>query len=282
MKIGVIGLGLIGASLARGWVKSGREVLGWDLDPEVMSAGKDLAAYTEVLTKQNAKELDMLVVALTPQATVNAWKEWAPYLRKGTVVCDIAGTKRYVVEQAALLAEQYPHLYWICTHPMAGREYSGIKHSQVGLFDKSTLLVVPVAAPKEVVKATVKLFLELGFGKSVYTTAPEHDRIIAFTSQLAHIVSNAYILSETATEQRGFSAGSFRDMTRVARINAPMWSELFVENRDHLVPQIDELIAHLTNMRDAIQSEDRATIEQYLKKGNARKILADRQNRGKD
>ncbi|MBO4534636.1 MAG: prephenate dehydrogenase [Clostridia bacterium] len=282
MKIGIIGLGLIGGSLARGFVKAGQEVLAWDLSEEVMQQGALLKAYDQVLTHDNASTVDMLVVALTPQATVQAWAEWAPYLKEGAILTDVAGTKRYVVEEALRLHRQYPHLEWVCTHPMAGREYSGIKHSQTTLFEKSTLLLVPIGTPIAVLAQVKETFSLLGFGRVIPTTAEEHDRIIAFTSQLAHVISNAYILSDTAPEQRGYSAGSFRDMTRVARINGKMWSELFVENKDNLAGEIDELIANLTAMRDAIAAGDRAKIEALLEEGNRRKEEADRQNRQKE
>lgn len=282
MKIGIIGLGLIGGSLARGFVKAGQEVLAWDRSKTTMQQGALLKAYNEVLTPDKAADLDMLIVALTPQATVEVWQQWAPRLKEGAVLLDVAGTKRYVVQEAARLKAQYPHLEWVCTHPMAGREYSGIKHSQATLFDHSTLLLVPIGTPIAVLAQVKKTFAPLGFGRILVTTAEEHDRIIAFTSQLAHVVSNAYILSDTAPEQRGYSAGSFRDMTRVARINAEMWSELFVENKDNLVGEIDDIIAHLTSMRDAIDEGDRAKIEALLNEGNARKEEADRQNRQRD
>lgn len=282
MKIGIIGLGLIGGSLGRAFVKEGEEVLAWDIDPDTLQQGALLKAYDEVLTPDKAADVDLLIVALTPEATVRAWEEWAPRLKEGAILADIAGTKRYVVAEAKRLHAAYPHLEWVCTHPMAGREYSGIKHSQVGLFDRSTLLVVPVDTPIATLAHIKNLFLSIGFGKVLLTTAEEHDRIIAFTSQLAHIISNAYILSDTAPDQRGYSAGSFRDMTRVARINAAMWSELFVQNADHLTLEIDELIAHLSEMRDAIQAGDRGAIERYLSLGNQRKEEADKQNRQKE
>ncbi len=283
MNIGIVGLGLIGGSLARALTaRTDHTVYAWDTDQTTMRQAALLHAYHHVLQPDNAALLDVLVVALTPAATAEVWRQYAPLMKDGAVLCDVGGTKRDVMQEAQALAGQYPHLVWLGTHPMAGREYSGFAHAGVALFDHSTLLLVPCHTPLTVLAAAKQLALQLGFARVVITVPEQHDKVIAFTSQLAHVISNAYIRSDTSYMHRGFTAGSFRDMTRVARINAPMWTQLFVQNKDNLVTEIDSLVAHLVQMRDAIAAEDRNGIQDLLSQGNARKEEIDRQTRQKE
>lgn len=283
MNIGIVGLGLIGGSLARALtVRTDHTVYAWDKDETTMRQAALLHAYHRVLNEDNAKELDVLVVALTPVATIEVWRQYAPQMKDGAVMCDVGGTKRDVMSAAEELAVQYPRLVWLGTHPMAGREYSGFAHTSVTLFDHSTLLLVPCHTPLTVLAGAKQLALQIGFARVVITNPAQHDQVIAFTSQLAHVISNAYIRSDTSYSHRGFTAGSFRDMTRVARINADMWTQLFVQNKDNLVAEIDSLVAHLVQMRDAIETEDSETIQELLRSGNARKEEIDRQARQKE
>ena len=272
MNIGIIGLGLIGGSLGRAISsKTSHKVYGLALHESTMQKAELCGAIKERLTKDNAKELDILITTLYPRAIEESLQEWAPYLKKGCIVIDCGGTKRSICKKMKDLHYLYPDLIFVGGHPMAGREFSGFSHSQASLFEKATMLIVPIKTPLEALVTIKKLALEIGFEGLVITTAQEHDEMISFTSQLAHIVSSAYIKNPLATTHYGFSAGSFRDMTRVAKLNPQMWSELMLENRDYLVPQIENLQENLEAFKKALDNNDKDTLEKLLDEGRIAK-----------
>ena len=272
MNIGIIGLGLIGGSLGRAIsTKTSHKVYGLALHEATMQKAELCNAIQARLTKDNAKELDMLIITLYPRAIEESLEEWAPYLKKGCIVIDCGGTKRSICDKMMQMHKKYPDLIFVGGHPMAGREFSGFSHSQASLFEKATMLIVPIKTPLEALVQIKELALEIGFEGLVITTANEHDEMISFTSQLAHIVSSSYIKNPLATTHYGFSAGSFRDMTRVARLNPQMWSELMLENRDYLVPQIENLQENLEAFKKALDNNDKETLEKLLDDGRIAK-----------
>ena len=253
MKIGIVGLGLIGGSLGRAIVsKTQDEVYAFDLSKKAMLDGKLLKAYHHELGDENIGEMDIIFFSLYPYALSRVIKEYCPKLKEGCLVADCCGNKRKIVEEMKVLAKEYPHLDFISTHPMAGREFSGVSHSTTTLFDRASMILVPVKGDIKRIAFLKSYFLSLGFGEVVITTAEKHDEIIAFTSQLAHIVSSSYIKSPTADQFMGFSAGSFRDMTRVAKLSPEMWAQLTVDNADFLVGEIDCFIQNLTQYKNAL------------------------------
>jgi prephenate dehydrogenase len=179
------------------------------------------------------------------------------------------------------LSERYPHLDFISTHPMAGREFSGVNHSTATLFDRASMILVPVKAGLKQIAFLKAYSLEIGFGTVVITTAEKHDEIIAFTSQLAHLVSSSYIKSETAAQFMGFSAGSFRDMTRVARLSPEMWSQLTIDNSDFLIKEIDSIIGSLTEYKNALIDKDKEKMKDLLADGNEKKLVSEKMRRSK-
>ena len=268
MNIGIIGLGLIGGSFGRAITsRTSHTVYGLALHEETMQKAELCKAIHHRLTKENAKELDMLIITLYPREIEKAIDEWAPYLKKGCIVIDCGGTKRSIMEKMRDARHMYEGIYFVGGHPMAGREFSGFSHSQASLYDKATFLIVPNKAPIEVLVKIRDFAKEIGFEGLVITTAQEHDEMISFTSQLAHIVSSAYVKNPLATTHYGFSAGSFRDMTRVARLNPQMWSELMLENRDYLVEQIEVLQKNLQDYKEALQNNDKEQLEKLLDEG---------------
>ena len=272
MNIGIIGLGLIGGSLGRAIsTKTSHKVYGLALHDSTMIKAELCGAIQERLTKDNAKELDMLIITLYPRAIEESLEEWAPLLKKGCIVIDCGGTKRSICEKMKHLHYLYPDLIFAGGHPMAGREFSGFSHSQASLFEKATMLIVPIKTPLDALVKIKEFALELGFEGLVITTPQEHDEMISFTSQLAHIVSSSYIKNPLDTTHYGFSAGSFRDMTRVAKLNPQMWSELMLENRDYLVPQIENLQENLEAFKKALDNNDKETLEKLLDDGRIAK-----------
>ena len=277
MKIGIVGLGLIGGSLGRALVKkTDNTVYAYDIDHTAMQSGKLLSAYHETLTEENIGELDILFLSLYPDTLEAVLPEYCSKLKKGCVVADCCGNKRRVVAQMEKLAELYPDLVFISTHPMAGREYQGVTHSTVSLFDRASMILVPVKTDIRTLAEFKTLCLSLGFGNVVISTAQKHDEIIAFTSQLAHLVSSSYIKSDTAQQFMGYSAGSFRDMTRVARLSPEMWTQLMCDNRDHLVSELDKLISALTEYREALSEGDKDRLKGLLADGNELKLQSEK------
>lgn len=282
MNIGIIGLGLIGGSLGRTIVnRTTDKVFAFDISKKAMLDGKLLKAYHNELNEQNIRQLDVLILSLYPNALQDALEKYCPLLKDGCLVLDCCGNKRRVVKQMKNLAEKFPKLEFISTHPMAGREFSGVRHSTATLFDKASMILVPVKADIRRVAWLKEYSLSLGFGSVVITTAEKHDEIIAFTSQLAHLVSSSYIKSDTAAQFMGFSAGSFRDMTRVARLSPEMWAQLTIDNADFLVKEIDSIVKSLNEYKDALQQSDFDTMKSLLADGNEKKLISEKMRRGK-
>ncbi len=277
MKIGIIGLGLIGGSLGRAIVsKTNDQVYALDVLESAMKTGKLVNAYHYPLDENSVKELDVIFFSLYPSVLEKALEEYLPKLKKGCLVVDCCGNKRRVTLQMDRLAKEYPDIEFIGAHPMAGREFSGVAHSTSTLFDRASMILVPVKADIRRIAWLKEYSLSLGFGTVEITTAQKHDEIIAFTSQLAHLVSSAYIKSDRATEYMGFSAGSFRDMTRVARLSPQMWAELTIDNSDYLVEELESFIKHLTEYKTALENKDFSQMKELLADGNERKLQSEK------
>lgn len=273
MNIGIVGLGLIGGSLGRAIVsKTNHVVYAFDKDDSAMKLGELIKAFHKPLTKENLKEIDVFIVALYQGTILKVLPEYLNGLKNGAIVMDIAGNKRTICNFMQNVLKDYPHLEFISSHPMAGREFSGIKHSTNTLFERASMILVPIKADIRTLAIVKELALKIGFNKVVITTAEEHDKIIAFTSQLAHVISSSYIKSPTAEGFLGFSAGSFRDMTRVARLSPNMWAELMLDNKDNLVHEIDYLIKNLTDYKTALENGDEDALYSLLEDGNKRKL----------
>ena len=219
------------------------------------------------LTDDTIDQCDVLLLSLYPQATVDYLTSHAAAIAKGCLVFDCCGVKRFVCERAEPLAQQFGFRFF-GGHPMAGAQFSGFSHARENLFKGASMILAAGEINDILLLEQIKrFFTSLGFEKLTITTPQEHDRIIAYTSQLAHVVSNAYIKSPTAQQRSGFSAGSFRDMTRVARLNIPMWTELFLENGDYLSEEIDLLTKQLQAFSNAIKAQDAETLSALLEDG---------------
>lgn len=275
MKIGIIGLGLIGGSFGRTAVKAGHEVFGEDRQEAVLIKAEMLCAITGRLSEASSKNLDLLISAVNPSDFESSVEKYLPHLKSGAVVMDFCGTKRGVVSAMKRLSDKYGDLVFIGGHPMAGREFSGIEHSSATLFHKASMILVPVKADIFALDEIKKLFLSLGFGEAVITTAENHDRMIAFTSQECHVVSNAFVKSPRAKEHFGYSAGSYKDMTRVARLSPAMWTELMLENADYLAEELDILVENLQKYSAAIKRGDKKELFDLLAEGNEIKLAID-------
>lgn len=277
MNIGIVGLGLIGGSLGRCITsKTANIVYATDISEQALKAGKLLSAYKYQLDFNNAKELDIIFFSIYPRSLKTVVEDFLPYLKDGCIVIDCCGNKRGTATVFKTASKKYPKLSFIGAHPMAGREFSGIKHSTATLFDKASMILTPIKTDLRTLAFVKEFSLQIGFSQVVITSPEEHDRIIAYTSQLAHVVSSSYIKSPTAQSYMGFSAGSFRDMTRVARLSPEMWSQLMYDNRDNLIVEIDEMIKNLVDYKNALSAGDEVLLKTLLADGNNKKLTAEK------
>ena len=275
MTVGILGLGLIGGSLARAYALEGHRVLCADRDESMLSFAVLSGAVEAPLTSKNIAECDLILLAIYPDGSA-AWLEQnACYIRKGTLVMDCCGIKREICRRCFPLAKEYGFTF-IGGHPMAGNQFSGFKYSRANLFEGAPMVLVPDRFDDiDLLDRAKQALSPCHFGSFSVTTAENHDRMIAFTSQMPHIVSNAFIKSPTALEHRGFSAGSYKDLTRVAWLNAPMWAELFLEKREYTLSELDAFIASLRQYRKAIAENDENALIALLEEGKRRKEEVD-------
>ncbi len=275
MTLGVVGLGLIGGSFVKAYHEAGHRVLAWNRSPSILEYARLSGEVDGELNRETAASCDLILLCVYPEAAISWLREMAPHIGPGPLVIDCCGTKRVVCAACFPLAEEYGFTY-LGGHPMAGTQYSGYKHARANLYHGAPMVLVPpVFDDIELLSRAKELLAPAGFGRFSVTTAEKHDASIAFTSQLAHVVSNAYIKSPRALEHKGFSAGSYKDMTRVAWLNPAMWTELFLENRDYLLQELDQIIDSLGEYRDALFRRDAGELERLLEDGRRRKEEVD-------
>lgn len=206
-------------------------------------------------------------MALYPQAAVDFIEKYGSYIKSGAIVTDSSGIKRAICPNLSALSQKYGFVF-IGSHPMAGKETNGFDVSEADLYKNASYIITPCGAPDDKVEILANLARKIGFGTVKITTPEEHDRMIAFTSQLPHVLACSYVMSPCCPNHKGFSAGSYRDVSRVANINSQLWSELFLENREPLITELDILIDNITKIKDAIKTEDRETLAELLEQGH--------------
>jgi len=271
--VGIAGLGLIGGSLAKAIkARTTSRVLGCDIREDVVAQAMEQGAIDGELTDATLAQCGLVIVALYPDDVIAWCAEHFAHMREGTIVVDCAGVKTRICEALSPLARAHG-LRFVGGHPMAGIERSGFANSDPALFDGAAMILCEDGrADRPALEELRSFFLSLGFGNIKRTTAREHDAVIAYTSQLAHLVSSAYIRSDTAQRRCGFSAGSFKDLTRVAKLSGDMWTALFFGNRENLLREADVFMEHLRLYRDALAAEDRDAMRELLRSGTALKI----------
>ena len=275
MNVGILGLGLIGGSLARAYALEGHTVYAIQRSEAMLSFAMLAGAVHGKLTEETVPHCDLILLAIYPDGSASWLEQNAHLVSKEALVIDCCGIKKEICQRCFPLAEKYGFTF-IGGHPMAGSQFSGFKYSRATLFRGQPMVLVPPVFDDMALLDRVKQALKpCQFGSFSVTTAEEHDRMIAFTSQMPHILSNAFIKSPTALKHKGFSAGSYRDLTRVAWLNAPMWAELFMENRENVLFELDFYINSLTAYRDAIQNNRMDTLVALLEEGKKRKEEVD-------
>ncbi len=277
MIVGIVGLGLIGGSLAKAFKEAGHTVYACNRTSAVEDVAIAAGVIDEVLCEKNIGKCEFIHLSLYPDASIKWLEDNAHLVGKETVVLDECGTKRKICASCFEIADRYGFTF-VGGHPMAGTHFSGFRYSRATMFSNATMILVPKDQRDFLLIERITASLKpLGLKKIVTTDPENHDKMIAYTSQLAHVVSSAYIKSPSALCHKGYSAGSFRDLTRVAWLNEKMWTELFIENGDYLAPEIDLVIENLQKYSDAIKSRDCESLESLLREGRIAKERSESQ-----
>lgn len=268
MNIAVIGLGLIGGSMCKCLKKhTFHHIMGLDMDKDTVKKALEQKAIDEEITTERLSEANLTIICLYPEAICEFVQKNADKFKNGSIVIDTCGVKEMIVDKCTPVLEKNDVLF-VGTHPMAGREFSGFDYSTDNLFDNASFIITPSEkTPQIAIDLLSTLAGSIGFGKVVVSTPEKHDQVIAYTSQLAHIVSNAYVKSPSVLEFNGFSAGSFMDLTRVAKLNEDMWTSLFMCNKEALLNELNQIIKSISEYRDAITSDDYNQLHELLKNG---------------
>lgn len=275
MTVGILGLGLIGGSMARAYALAGHTVYACEKDESMFSFAMLAGAVDGKLDEMTIPSCDLILLAIYPDGSAGWLEENAPFIPKHALVLDCCGIKKEICERCFPLAEKFGFTF-VGGHPMAGSHFSGFKYSRAGLFlGAPMVLVPPVFDDIQLLQRVKDALAPCKFGFFSVTTAEEHDKMIAFTSQMPHILSNAYIKSPTALNHKGFSAGSYKDLTRVAWLNPQMWAELFLENKENVLFELEYYINSLTAYRDALEQNNMAALVTLLEEGKKRKEEVD-------
>lgn len=275
MIIGILGLGLIGGSLARAYALEGHTVYAADKDEQILSFAVLAGAVHGRLDEGSIASCNLILLAIYPDGSASWLEQNASHISGNTLVIDCCGIKKEICSRCFPIAEKHGFTF-VGGHPMAGSQFSGFKYSRADLFEGAPMVLVPPVFDDILLLDRIKQALSpCHFGRFSVTTAEDHDKKIAFTSQMCHIVSNAYVKSPTAMEHKGFSAGSYRDLTRVAWLNPQMWAELFLENKDNVLFELDHFIDSLNAYRDSITREDMDDLIHLLEEGKRRKEEVD-------
>lgn len=279
MIVGIVGLGLIGGSMAKAYKRAGHTVFAFDIDKTMLSFSQLENVVDEELNDENISKCDLIIIALYPDATIEYLKEKASKFSKNASVIDCCGTKQKICECGFELSEKYGFTFY-GGHPMAGTHNSGYKFSSADLFKDAPMVIVPKRYDDiEMFDKAKQLLSPCRFGSFSVTTAIEHDKTIAFTSQMPHIISNGFIKSPNAKVHKGFSAGSYKDLTRVAWLNPKMWTELFFENKEHLIYELETLIANLNDYKSSLLDDDKDKMIKLLDEGRKIKEEVDGNDR---
>lgn len=268
MNIAIVGLGVIGGSYCKALkAYTKHTVTGINRTDAVAQKALKAGAIDRVGTPESLAEQDIIILCMYPQACLDFLRENGRFIRSDAIVTDASGIKRAICPEMQALAQEYGFIF-VGSHPMAGKEKNGFDVSDADLFMGASFLITPCGAPSEAVGTLAALARSIGFRTVKLTTPEEHDRMIAFTSQLPHVLACAYVLSPSCPNHNGFSAGSYRDVSRVANINAGLWAELFLENKEPLVEELDILIDNITRIIDAIKAEDKERLFALLEQGH--------------
>lgn len=264
----VAGLGLMGGSMAMAFKEhTDWTVCGWNRTRAVAEKALEQGVIDAIADEDTIARCDLLIPVLYPAATIDFLKRIIPTMKPGARIVDLVGVKTSVIDELEPVAIA-AGIHYTGGHPMAGKEVAGFDNADADLYRGASMILVPTAstAPGDVDWLS-ELFIQLGFGMVKICDKYEHDRMIAHTSQLCHVVSNCYVKSPSSPNHKGFSAGSYRDMIRVAGVNEVLWTDLFLTNRDALLEELDIFVSDLLKVRNALANRDEEEMKRLLKQG---------------
>ena len=271
MNIAVVGMGIIGGSFCKAFKKyTDHYIIGINRTQSTLQQAFDCGAIDEMGNEESLSNADVVIMAVYPQATVEYIEKYGSYLKKGCIVTDSSGIKTEICPQMVALSKKFGFTF-VGSHPMAGKETNGFFSADADLYRGASYIIVPCEADDSAVKILSDLAMEINFGQIKLSTPEEHDRMIAFTSQLPHVLACSYVLSPCCINHKAFSAGSYHDVSRVANINSKLWSELFIENREPLLKELDILIDNITKITDAINDKDIVRLQELLEQSHKTK-----------
>lgn len=274
MKIFIVGLGLMGGSYAEALKLKGHHVSGFDLNNEVFQEAKRLEVIDSLSSLDDMKKADIIILALYPKDNVSFIHKYRDLFKEGQLLTDVSGTKVWMMEEIEKLLPE--GISYTSMHPMAGRETSGFNSRSSHLFTHANLMIIKGNRSKESDETILRLIAEdLKFGKITVTNANTHDRLVAFTSQLTHILAVAFMHADHEQDTKEATGDSFRDLTRIAKINETMWSELFLENKEALLDMINSFDFELQKIKDMISSNDQKNLKEYLRQAKEKRKTFD-------
>ncbi|MGS0973461.1 MAG: prephenate dehydrogenase [Candidatus Izemoplasmataceae bacterium] len=277
MKIGIIGLGLIGGSYARALFPYGYEVYGVDLNEESLNYAKEQGIISEGFTdpKDILKELDVVFLCLYPSQLKDFFKKYIMCFKEGAILSDVGGIKRKVIDAYDLYRRD--DIDFVAAHPIAGKEKSGVTESDASIFKDANFIITKTPFNEnDSINLIQTLAKQMGFKTVTIMTDKEHDEAISYTSQLTHVLAMALINSDQDKYHTKTIIGdSFRDLTRIANMNELLWSELFLQNKDFLLRSINEFEIALNTIKDAIETKDIEELQSLMKKATIRRRSLD-------
>ena len=270
MKIFIVGLGLIGASLAEGLHQKGHHVEGYDQNESIMSEAKKLGFISIDTNLNQLKEAELVILALYPKDNISFLESNLSLFTHGQTVTDVSGTKAWMMEKIEDLLPE--GVSYTSMHPMAGREISGFHARSAHLFTHANLMIVKGKKSIEKDETLIRCVArDLNFGKITVTDAHTHDQLVAFTSQLTHVIAVCLMHADHEKNTKEATGDSFRDLTRIAKINEMMWSELFLENKEALISMIELFENELEHMKSMIKMHDQDKLITYLRQAKEKR-----------
>jgi prephenate dehydrogenase len=266
MNIGIVGLGLIGGTYAKALKQYNYTIYGIDVDSETIDYAlkNNIVDFATTNPKEYLKELDVVFLCLYPQATISFINKYMMSFKKGAIISDVVGVKRYIIDNIDFNYNE--DIEFVFSHPVAGREKIGIKYSDKDIFQDSNFVITPIEKNSEKALNLIEtLAKQMGFKNVSRISDKEHDEIIAYTSQLTHAIAISLVNSDHFSGNTGLFIGdSYKDLTRIAMINEDLWSELFIKNKDFLLQKINNFEEELDILKNALNKKDKEKLKELM------------------
>lgn len=274
----IIGLGLLGGSYAKGLSEAGFRVMAVDPNLESLKYAKEqqwIDQYSTECSQAMLEQADIVIFAVYPNVIVDFVKKISPWLSKGTLITDVTGVKEKIVYQIqAMLSDG---VEFIGAHPMAGKEVSGARFSNNEIFKEANFIITPTSKNTEHGIDTIRKMAEiLNFAHISILSVEEHDKMISFVSQLTHVIAVTLMNTNDNTHLVDYTGDSFRDLTRIAKINEKLWTELFLMNKENLLQDIEDFSKELNHFKETLENEDVEEMKRLFIQSTERRKLFDK------